>query len=782
MHNIFFLSSEKPLVKTYTKDNKVLQKESYPVSISKFTSTMESVDSIDDLYNVITKHAEQNSCMIKGILSKNLDNESRKGCTSSDDTTNWICLDFDKVTGFNNVQDALDQIGLGGISYVLQYSASHLIDRPKDELNCHVFMLLEQDIQAPALKQWLKFLNLNNDTLKDNMSLAKSNNALLWGLDITTCQNDKLIYIAPPVLKGLKDPCTQRIKLISKKHDKLNFVLPQNVGATETQEIKLLNEKRKELGFNARKTVYKTDSAVEYLHNPDKATITGKKTERNFVYFNLNGGDSWAYYHPVNNPTFIHNFKGEPVYKTEELLPDYWLELSQKQASGQITPGKPNYIVFRDPITATYYNAIYDPKTCTFPLLSRAASKTQLSDFLKQYGQPAPAFIPDIQLVFEPKNPVAYDMAGKRINKYVASEYFAFPMPKNPPTIKNVSQKCPTIIKVITHALGIDSDPLSLKPSSEDRQIYEHFLNWLSYIAQYGNSATTAWVLHGTQGTGKGVLYHKILAPLFLYTTAKRFEEMSSRFNAYMENKLIVFVDEVQTGHGQFYDRISASLKSYITEPHIQVNQKYIAEKATENRTNFIFASNSPTPVHITNDDRRFNVANFQTRPIKVTTKEIEELIPQELQQFAFFIRGTLVDTTKVRVALCTKSKQDIADRLSTTIQDCCEAIKTGDLTWFQQLRVADVDLIDPKHLGAYTRFERVLETFEQRAALRQPNISREEAVVCMVWACGDSVPTTAAKFSRMLSKYSITMQPVRIDGVLNRGIAMEWQEYDDFD
>jgi hypothetical protein len=40
------------------------------------------------------------------------------------------------------------------------------------------------------------------------------------------------------------------------------------------------------------------------------------KMERGFVYFNLNGGDSWAYYHPIDNPTFIRNFKGEPMYRT----------------------------------------------------------------------------------------------------------------------------------------------------------------------------------------------------------------------------------------------------------------------------------------------------------------------------------------------------------------------------------------------------------------------------------------------------------------------------------
>jgi len=61
--------------------------------------------------------------------------------------------------------------------------------------------------------------------------------------------------------------------------------------------------------------------------------ITEMKVERGFVYFNLNGGDSWAYYHPENNPDYILNFKGEPAYLTKELLPDYWQQLTNTGSS-----------------------------------------------------------------------------------------------------------------------------------------------------------------------------------------------------------------------------------------------------------------------------------------------------------------------------------------------------------------------------------------------------------------------------------------------------------------
>jgi hypothetical protein len=68
------------------------------------------------------------------------------------------------------------------------------------------------------------------------------------------------------------------------------------------------------------------------MSKPGEATITGIKRDRGFVYLNLNGGDSWGYYHSEDNAEYIYNFKGEPVYKTSELLPEYWASINKVDA------------------------------------------------------------------------------------------------------------------------------------------------------------------------------------------------------------------------------------------------------------------------------------------------------------------------------------------------------------------------------------------------------------------------------------------------------------------
>jgi phage/plasmid-associated DNA primase len=55
-------------------------------------------------------------------------------------------------------------------------------------------------------------------------------------------------------------------------------------------------------------------------------------------------------------------------------------------------------------------------------------------------------------------------------------------------------------------------------------------------------------VLHGNEGTGKGVLFHRIITPVLGVENVASItmRELDSTFNGFMERALAVFVDEVQ--------------------------------------------------------------------------------------------------------------------------------------------------------------------------------------------------------------------------------------------
>lgn len=683
--------------------------------------------------------------MLKGTLQRQLKHESRAGSTSPDSLTDWICLDFDGATVFPTVDDALKAMGLGDTGYILQWSASHKVPNEKPGLNCHVFMLLEEPQHPDTLKRWLKHLNLQH--FSKQLKITKSGNSLLWPLDITTCQNDKLLYIAPPVFNGLEDPVDQnRITLVERKYEKLDLstqlaALPAP-NIVHEQEHKALNVARKKEGLKPRRTYrFQAEDDFTFLSKPDAAQVTGIKSERGFVYLNLNGGNSWGYYHPTDNPTYIHNFKGEPVYRTEDLLPEYWAEIKARiqrvepDASGII------YLAFRDFETATYWNGIYDAGANRIIKLAQAKSETQLRHFMKQHGQPVGDFIPDWEILFDPRAGYVIDKKNKKLNVYMPSKYMSEPH-------EVVSTIPPTICRVIAHAVG------------DDDLILEHFLNWLAVIVQHLTMTQTAWVLHGTQGTGKGVLFNHILTPLFgaNNVTSRRMEELGSDFTEFMKNKFIVFIDEVNSGNSIFHERVTAKLKNLIAEPRISVREMYKPSMVMSNFCNLIFASNSTQPVSIAPDDRRFNVAKFQENPIKLNGDDIA-VLAIELTDFYNYLMTRTADLDKARTPIITEDRKRIINLSRTSVDIAIEAIKKGDFRFFEEMLVERTETLSPRIQIAYDQYRALIDELRKT---RRTKLSRDEIFIILRW-CVDKIPEAPNKFTSMLNHHGLRLKPIWI-------------------
>ncbi len=223
--NVFTLSGSLALTKSYSLDHAGnIIKAPYP-NLSNFTSTKHTVEYLRDLYIVIQAASNAGHCLIKGELSRDLHNESRAGTTDSMGTTEWACFDLDN-TDFDTHEEFVASIKeLKDVSYIVQYSASYGITMHK--MGCHIYVLLSAPIKANLLKLWFKHLNFETPRLRANIVLTKSNAALSWPLDVTTCQNDKLLYIAKPVLgKGVR--CTykgQRVILVEKAKSCLDIKL-----------------------------------------------------------------------------------------------------------------------------------------------------------------------------------------------------------------------------------------------------------------------------------------------------------------------------------------------------------------------------------------------------------------------------------------------------------------------------------------------------------------------------------------------------------------------------
>lgn len=772
--NLYFLEADKPLTKTYAKKNGELIKSPYPMTW-EFTSHQEQSSDLSSMLSLLNKHAALGHCLLKGVIARSLVRESRAGSTNSNDATDWLCLDLDGLPEHMETKTPsgqtlttpltldlfLSEMGLQDVSYIVQWSASYGISDSR--IRAHVFIQLDKPYAAPLIKQWLIQKNHDVDLLRNTMELTKTGNSIRWALDISACQNDKLIYIAPPVLKNIKDPMGKqpRIALVKGKYD----ILALNGGINSTEKNKQLthtriNDLRDAAGLVKRKFNYKVVGGTEVLTKPDESVITEMKTERGYVYFNLNGGDSWAYYHPESRPDYIYNFKGEPVYLTKELLPDYWSEL-QGQTSKTNSSGV-MYLAFCDRKTGAYWRGTYNSVSDDLDIY-QAKNETQLRDFCKQYGVAIGDFIPEWDLIFDPHDNVRVDVGNRTVNRFRPTQFMKA-------VVKRV-QKCPqTIFKVMHHALGGDVD------------ITEHFVNWVAYVLQYRDRTKTAWVMHGTQGTGKGVLTNNVLRPIFgAHATTRRMEELAEKYNSYVADNLLVFVDEVQIRALENERGVVAKLKNFITEEIVPVRALYVNPYDVRNYTNWIFMSNESDPVVIPKNDRRHNVGKFQPQRLELSDQEIKQ-IDLELQQFHDYLMGYVVDTDRARTVIQSEDRDNMITLSESSVDTVASALLEGNFEYFLDMLPTD-DSYTRNALvsGKVDEYKKVLQGMMVRTAPNgKCNIARDELRTLFDYLT-DNIPQSPNKFTSLLKHHRIHTTKVWVNSKAVYGLPVMWVDVGEF-
>lgn len=752
---VTFLGADVPLTKTfYMKDGKI-EKIGHP-RILNYTSHEENVETISDLHALLQTHAAQGHCFLKGNVIRPLVKEPRAGTTNPNEETSLLLLDIDGIKGESYVESVLAQCKLLGADYIVQWSSSSGVI-PERGMSAHVFVMLDKPYAPAILKQFLTQWNLNVPILISNVGLTRTYNALRWPLDITTCQNDKLIYIAPPLLKdGIEDTMEgERILFVAGKSRALVLPAPYpnaEINATKTQEK--LNELRKALGLKDRpKTTMRTKGAIEYMAKPDRAIVTGTKESKEFTYLNLNGGDSWGYYHPSSNPEFIFNFKNEPTYKTSELLPDYWQEVKDKMNEVRVDSDGRLYLAFRDFRSSTYYNGIFDQKAQKLKL-GVAKSESQLRSFLQQYSQPVGDFVPDWDVRFSPHSDLIVDVDNKLVNTYQPSTY----MRMKPRPVHAVP---PTIRRILLHVLG------------GDEEVLEHFLNWLAVIVQHKVATGTAWVFHGTTGTGKGIVLKLILRPLFGmdYVITKRIREIDSQFNGYMEQAFVLWVDEAEQNDFNSKGPMAADVKNFITEPRISIRKMHTLPYEVDNYLNWIFSSNKTHIIQIDPEDRRFNVAVYQPNKLVFTDSDARA-IDEELVEFYHYLMTREADRGKARVPMNNAAKNTMINLNLASIDTASEAIRTGNLEYFWN--AMPQGSIDSLPRFDQEKAERYVKLLKDIVANGRRSLLREELFTLLDYTIGN-MPTTPIKFSSMLKHHKLDIVPITHGGKKARGVPVKW-------
>ena len=155
-----------------------------------------------------------------------------------------------------------------------------------------------------------------------------------------------------------------------------------------------------------------------------------------------------------------------------------------------------------------------------------------------------------------------------------------------------------------------DSRPLTeflayLVPAAHERAHLEKMIAWT--VRNPGKKLRHALLLQSkSQGIGKTTLADIWRALLGFENTRKtNSEEMSSNYQSYMADSLLIVLEELSLGSGM---TVYNKLKDLISGDTAIVNEKYMKQKEVPNLANFVFLSNLDAPLLIERADRRFFV------------------------------------------------------------------------------------------------------------------------------------------------------------------------------
>lgn len=141
-------------------------------------------------------------------------------------------------------------------------------------------------------------------------------------------------------------------------------------------------------------------------------------------------------------------------------------------------------------------------------------------------------------------------------------------------------------------------------PVERDRQI---LLSYLAALKQHpGIKFQWAVVLQGVEGNGK-----TIIARIMEYAIGQRYthtpsaEDLSNPFNSYLENKLLIAVEEI---HLQGKRELLDTLKPLITNDRVEVQPKGVDKRMIDNFANWIMTTNHRDAIVKTGNDRRYAI------------------------------------------------------------------------------------------------------------------------------------------------------------------------------
>lgn len=771
---------------------------SYPLA-AKLTSYEAELDiekdGLDGYRKLLLEHAKYGRALYKGLFKKPLANASRRGMTDTDLKTEFLVLDIDglKLEGEEkkryrkaDVKDVAESViamlppALKDVSYVAMASSSFGLN--KDEVSVHIHFLLESPVSHRALKDWLTSLNYTQSEIFEKLKLTKTKTRLKSVVDPCLAEPSRLIYIAPPAFGPRRsNPFVDnddRFVLVEKKHQLLDLdPLLEDVNdkmeAVNRIRDNHIKELQREVGIERHKpkfTRINVDGhSMNVMANPPPVRMEFAYDDEEFVRYNVGGSKNNAYWVARSNPEVVRCFvPDEPAFMFKAADAEAYAKHLERygEAYEEVKDEEHGLVrkvqrtMFIDQTTDAYVTMEYDKEHDEVVELNERRNAQVAEEWLKHYGQLVPDPVPAQHIVLDPNRLESKFAIGDKdyINRYKPSKYMRDKTIHHYDDTLNygngwqLSLDCPVISEIILNMLGDDLDS------------FEHFVNWLAFIVQKKDKAKTAWLVHGTEGTGKGLLFHAVLRPLLghEYAGQNTLQGIADdQFNGWMEDLMLLMVDEFNMRGAASLTKTASLLKTRITEPTMMIRKMQQQQREVTQRLNFIFATNDLDAMPVS-DKRRYNIAPRQQRAlehrleyVKSQREHADKLIAAELADFATFLRSFNVSTHQAGSILMNQARIDTQEAGMSASDRFFKALSDGDFGVFIGILDKSVANLEPKEFAQLTRVKTFL-----TANLEHVNTGKacyllpEDLKMLYGYLAGKEISDNA--LSRMLSTHEV--------------------------
>lgn len=335
-----------------------------------------------------------------------------------------------------------------------------------------------------------------------------------------------------------------------------------------------------------------------------------------------------------------------------------------------------NAVVFIDVVSSKFYGGRVEKGTNRFTVRQLSTEKI-VNNFCMSNGLPIPKVFPMARYELNFSSDKTIDFENDTVNKYIAPEVLINPEPVN------YKAKFPEYTrKVISHVF------------SYDEELIRHFINDMAYFVHNRKKLITSYLLQGTEGTGKGLMFTNVFQKIFgeQYCTTTDQDAFGNQFNSFLTDNVFVLVDEVQADfsnrNGQNVSVID-KMKKAITDEYVQIEGKNKDRFNGINNCSFLFATNTHHGVVISNDDRRFNVAPRQEvkmhdAPWWPGYNVLKQYLEEELQEFVWYLKQFQVDYDKVGIVLDNEPKRILQTFSMSNADQFFQAILEGNVKWLK--------------------------------------------------------------------------------------------------